>query len=112
VSFFFLCFFRSSSGRQVLFDFVRSLVAAFSPRAWTAHSNRKQTNKRFVLVITFAVLAVFVLSSHFFCLLQTRRVLYSAMLTAAPRLMEPVFRVEIQCPQVCCSAVAQVAQRE
>jgi elongation factor 2 len=29
----------------------------------------------------------------------TRRVLYASVLTAAPRLMEPVYLVEIQCPE-------------
>ncbi len=40
-----------------------------------------------------------------------RRVLYSAMLTAAPRLMEPVYRLEVQCPPACTSAVASVVSR-
>ena len=41
----------------------------------------------------------------------TRRVLYSAMLTASPRLMEPIFRVEIQCPSDVAAAVGQVVSR-
>ena len=30
----------------------------------------------------------------------TRRVLYATILTAGPRLMEPVYLCEIQCPEV------------
>ena len=30
----------------------------------------------------------------------TRRVLYACVLTASPRLMEPVYLVEIQCPEL------------
>ncbi len=41
----------------------------------------------------------------------TRRVLYSSMLTAAPRLMEPVYRLEVQCPPACTAAVAAVVSR-
>ena len=42
---------------------------------------------------------------------KARRVMYSAMLTAAPRLMEPIYRVEIQCPAICTAAVSQVISR-
>ncbi|RKP06183.1 ribosomal protein S5 domain 2-type protein, partial [Thamnocephalis sphaerospora] len=40
-----------------------------------------------------------------------RRVCYSAFLTAAPRLMEPVYYVEVQAPADCVSAVYTVLAR-
>ena len=40
-----------------------------------------------------------------------RRVCYSSFLMAAPRLMEPIFAVEIQCPADCVSAVYPVLAR-
>jgi U5 small nuclear ribonucleoprotein component len=41
----------------------------------------------------------------------TRRVCYSSFLTAAPRLMEPVYHVEVQAPADCVSAVYTVLAR-
>jgi len=35
----------------------------------------------------------------------TRRVMYAATLTAQPRLLEPVYLVEIQCPQTACGGI-------
>merc|ERR1712000_21008 len=40
-----------------------------------------------------------------------RRVAYSAFLTAAPRLMEPVYAVEIQAPAECVAAIYTVLSR-
>ncbi len=40
-----------------------------------------------------------------------RRVCYSAFLTASPRLMEPVYYVEIQSPADCVSAIYNVLAR-
>eukprot|EP01130_Rhizamoeba_saxonica_P017042 TRINITY_DN8076_c0_g1_i1.p1 TRINITY_DN8076_c0_g1~~TRINITY_DN8076_c0_g1_i1.p1 ORF type:complete len:985 (+),score=218.40 TRINITY_DN8076_c0_g1_i1:51-2957(+) len=40
-----------------------------------------------------------------------RRVAYSAFLTAKPRLMEPVYYVEIQCPSECLPAIFNVLYR-
>jgi U5 small nuclear ribonucleoprotein component len=40
-----------------------------------------------------------------------RRVCYSAFLTATPRLMEPVYQVEIQAPQDCIAAIYAVLAR-
>ena len=40
-----------------------------------------------------------------------RRVCYSSFLTAAPRLMEPVFFVEIQAPSDCIEAIYNVLAR-
>merc|ERR1712127_473903 len=34
-----------------------------------------------------------------------RRVVYASMLRAAPRLQEPIFKVEVQCPQACAGGV-------
>merc|ERR1712170_146539 len=41
----------------------------------------------------------------------TRRVLYACCLTAAPRLMEPVYLVEIQCPEVAVGGIYGVLNR-
>merc|ERR1712213_302950 len=40
-----------------------------------------------------------------------RRVLYASMLTAAPRLMEPVYQVEIQCPENAVGGIYGVLNR-
>ena len=40
-----------------------------------------------------------------------RRVVYSAFLMATPRLMEPYYYVEVQCPADCVSAVYTVLAR-
>jgi len=40
-----------------------------------------------------------------------RRVLYASMLTAAPRLMEPVYLVEIQCPETAVGGIYGVLNR-
>jgi len=41
----------------------------------------------------------------------TRRVLYACMLTAQPRLMEPVYAVEIQCPEAAMGGIYGVLNR-
>jgi len=41
----------------------------------------------------------------------TRRVLYAALLTAAPRLLEPVYLCEIQCPEVAVGGIYGVLNR-
>ncbi|VVD04984.1 unnamed protein product, partial [Leptidea sinapis] len=41
----------------------------------------------------------------------TRRVLYACLLTAAPRLMEPVYLCEIQCPEVAVGGIYGVLNR-
>jgi U5 small nuclear ribonucleoprotein component len=40
-----------------------------------------------------------------------RRTVHSALLTATPRLMEPIYRVEIQCPAELVSSIAPVLKR-
>merc|ERR1712107_409439 len=40
-----------------------------------------------------------------------RRVLYASMLTAEPRLMEPVYQVEIQCPENAVGGIYGVLNR-
>jgi len=42
----------------------------------------------------------------------TRRVLYACCLTAAPRLLEPVYLVEIQCPEVAVGGIYGVLNRK
>lgn len=41
----------------------------------------------------------------------TRRCLYACLLTAAPRLMEPVYQCEIQCPEVAVGGIYGVLNR-
>lgn len=41
----------------------------------------------------------------------TRRCLYASQLTAAPRLMEPVYLCEIQCPEVAVGGIYGVLNR-
>ncbi|XP_064390604.1 elongation factor 2b-like [Halichondria panicea] len=41
----------------------------------------------------------------------TRRVLYACMLTATPRMMEPIYLVEIQCPEAAIGGIYKVLNR-
>lgn len=52
-----------------------------------------------------------VVSSRFQVIPTARRVAYSAFLMATPRLMEPVFRVEVQAPADVVSAIYPALQK-